>query len=102
MGLSVRRAFLVGFVLALSVLSFAALPSAASASDKDCADFASQRAAQIFYLRHGGPRYDPHRLDGDDDGVACEDNPCPCYVKQHLPRRPGLRMSSDRRRLLAI
>jgi hypothetical protein len=62
---------------------------AASASDKDCADFNSQRAAQIFFLKHGGPRYDPHRLDGDDDGVACEDNPCPCYRGKHLPRRPS-------------
>lgn len=66
---------------------FAALPSAASASDRDCADFATQRAAQIFFLKHGGPRRDPHRLDGDNDGVACEDNPCPCYRKKHLPRR---------------
>lgn len=65
---------------------FAVLPAAASASDKDCADFATQRAAQIFFLKHGGPRRDPDRLDGDNDGVACEDNPCPCYRKRHLPR----------------
>jgi hypothetical protein len=64
----------------------AAMPAAASASDKDCADFATQRAAQIFFLKHGGPRRDPDRLDGDNDGVACEDNPCPCYRKKHLPR----------------
>lgn len=64
----------------------AAIPSAASARDRDCADFSTQRAAQIFFLRHGGPRRDPHRLDGDNDGVACEDNPCPCYRKKHLPR----------------
>ncbi len=73
--------------LVLAGLAIAALPSAAPANDRDCADFPSQRAAQLFFLRHGGPRYDPHRLDGDDDGVACEDNPCPCYVKKHLPRR---------------
>src|SRR6476469_10535114 len=63
------------------------LPAAASAADKDCADFASQRAAQVFFLKHGGPRYDPHRLDGDDDNVACEDNPCPCYRGKSLPYR---------------
>jgi hypothetical protein len=81
-----RRARLGIGMVALVVLSFAVLPSAASASDKDCADFATQRAAQIFYIRHGGPRYDPDRLDGDNDGVACEDNRCPCYYKRHLPR----------------
>jgi hypothetical protein len=71
---------------ALLTLLFAAMPAAASASDKDCKDFATQRAAQIFFLKHGGPRRDPDRLDGDDDGVACEDNRCPCYRKKHLPR----------------
>ena len=76
----------LGLAFALAALVLAALPSAASASDKDCADFATQRAAQIFFLKHGGPQRDPHRLDGDDDGVACEDNPCPCYRGKRLPR----------------
>jgi Excalibur calcium-binding domain len=83
-------------VCAIAALLFAALPSAASASDKDCADFHSQRAAQIFFLKHGGPRRDPHRLDGDNDGVACEDNPCPCYRKKHLPRL-AVDLKADRR-----
>lgn len=73
-------------VAALVTFLLAVMPAAASASDKDCKDFASQRAAQIFFLKHGGPRRDPDRLDGDNDGVACEDNPCPCYRKKHLPR----------------
>jgi hypothetical protein len=72
-------------LLAVALLS--ALPSGAAAGDKDCKDFRTQRAAQFFFLRHGGPRYDPDRLDGDNDGVACEDNRCPCYYKKHLPRR---------------
>ena len=76
----------LGLAVALALLAIAVLPSAASASDKDCADFPTQRAAQIFFLKHGGPQQDPHRLDGDNDGVACEDNPCPCYYKKHLPR----------------
>lgn len=38
--------------------------------DRDCADFASQREAQAF-LEQSGPG-DPHRLDRDDDGLACE------------------------------
>jgi hypothetical protein len=84
--------------LATGLLAIALLlPGTASAADKDCANFASQRAAQIFFLKHGGPRYDPHRLDGDDDGVACEDNPCPCYRGKQLPHRPSLAMVGDRR-----
>lgn len=47
--------------------------------DRDCADFPTQRAAQIFFLEQGGPGRDPHHLDGNRDGVACEGNPCPCY-----------------------
>lgn len=93
---SVRKLLLSGAGIALVTLLFAVMPAAASASDKDCADFRSQRSAQIFFLKHGGPRQDPDRLDGDDDGVACEDNPCPCYRGKHLPR-PTMEMASDRR-----
>jgi hypothetical protein len=39
-------------------------------ADKDCADFRSQADTQAF-LGASGPG-DPHRLDGDDDGVACQ------------------------------
>ena len=45
---------------------------AATAGDKDCSDFSTWRQAQNFYHRHGGPRYDPDRLDADHDGIACE------------------------------
>ncbi len=47
-------------------------------ADRDCGDFATQAAAQRFYVSQGGPQSDPHRLDDDGDGVACESNPCPC------------------------
>jgi Excalibur calcium-binding domain len=94
---SVRLLTVVGVTVALAVLLIAALPSGASAGDKDCPDFHSQRAAQFFFLRHGGPRYDPDRLDADNDGIACEDNPCPCYYKKHLPRRHRID-ARDRRR----
>ena len=40
--------------------------------DRDCADFRSQREAQAFLLQ-AGPG-DPHRLDRDGDGRACELN----------------------------
>lgn len=43
--------------------------------DRDCSDFASQREAQEFFEAAGGPDIDPHRLDGDGDGVACESLP---------------------------
>jgi endonuclease YncB( thermonuclease family) len=41
-----------------------------SIEDKDCSDFSSHSAAQSFYERHRPG--DPHNLDGDGDGVACE------------------------------
>lgn len=45
--------------------------------DRDCADFATQAAAQAFMVASGPG--DPHGLDGsDNDGLACESNPCPC------------------------
>ena len=52
-------------------------PDSARAADLDCADFSSQAEAQNFFENHD-PQSDPHYLDGDDDGIACEDNPCPC------------------------
>lgn len=84
------RLLAVIVVLLPAVIFVVALPPGASARDKDCPDFSSQRAAQFFFLRHGGPRYDPDRLDADNDGIACEDNPCPCYRKRRLPRRARL------------
>lgn len=44
-------------------------------SDRDCADFASRAEAQEFFRSEGGPSNDPHGLDGDDDGQACEHLP---------------------------
>ena len=40
--------------------------------EPDCADFATQREAQAELER--GPS-DPHGLDADNDGIACEDLP---------------------------
>lgn len=65
-----RRLTLAALTAALAV-AFAAPP--ASAGDKDCADFNTWRQAQNFYKKHGGPKRDPHRLDADRDGIACED-----------------------------
>ena len=87
---SVRQLAVIAAMIAVVLLLIALLPAGAAASDKDCSDFPTQRAAQIFFLKHGGPRYDPDRLDGDNDGVACEDNPCPCYSGKRLPHRAQL------------
>ena len=44
--------------------------SPTSGPDRNCSDFDSQAEAQEFY-EDAGPG-DPHGLDGDGDGVACE------------------------------
>ncbi len=62
-----RLITVVVFVAALTVPA-----ASATAGDKDCSDFSTWRQAQNFYKNHGGPRYDPHRLDADRDGIACE------------------------------
>jgi hypothetical protein len=61
---------LVAVVVTAAALALPA--TSATAADKDCSDFRSWRAAQNFYRNHGGPKRDPHRLDGDRDGIACE------------------------------
>jgi len=43
--------------------------------DRDCADFATHAEAQAFYEAAGGPERDPHRLDSDRNGLACETLP---------------------------
>ncbi len=58
-------------LIASAALALSAAP--ASAGDKDCADFGSWKQAQHYFKKHGGPRYDPDRLDADHDGIACED-----------------------------
>ena len=60
------------FVAVLAALALAVAVPQASAADRDCSDFNSWHAAQKFYKKHGGPKRDPHRLDADWDGIACE------------------------------
>jgi len=48
---------------------------AAAFRDRDCSDFKNQRQAQRFFKKHkGSKKNDPHRLDADHDGRACEDS----------------------------
>ncbi|KKM43516.1 hypothetical protein LCGC14_1562950 [marine sediment metagenome] len=44
--------------------------------DKNCGDFKTQREAQIFFISAGGLQSgDPHGLDANNDGKACESLP---------------------------
>ena len=70
-----RRIVAAAVAVVLVTLGVASAPAGAVA-DKDCSDFATQKAAQEFFDA-AGPG-DPHRLDADGDGIACESNPCPC------------------------
>ena len=38
----------------------------------NCDDFKTQDAAQRFFVKAGGPNKDVNRLDGDNDGTACQ------------------------------
>lgn len=51
------------------------LPYDPNGPDRNCGDFATHAEAQAFYEAAGGPARDPHGLDGDGDGVACETLP---------------------------
>lgn len=45
----------------------------AEVNDKDCGDFSShQEVMEFWYVNGYSAQYDPHRLDGDEDGLACE------------------------------
>ena len=43
--------------------------------DRNCSDFDTWQEAQDFYEAAGGPDSDPHGLDGNGDGIACESLP---------------------------
>lgn len=44
-------------------------------NEYNCKDFATQPEAQRFFINAGGKSKDTNGLDGDNDGVACEDLP---------------------------
>ena len=43
--------------------------------DYNCDDFSTQPEAQAFFLKVGGTKNDVNRLDGNNDGQACESLP---------------------------
>ncbi len=86
-----RRRPLALLALFVALLAVNAAPAAAShqgTPDRDCSDFSSQAAAQAYFEAHGGPSQDPDRLDADNNGVACESNPCPCRGVGQPPPPP--------------
>lgn len=77
---SLRRALTTAFLLGLLVLLGGAARAQTATpvpegEDKDCSDFETQAEAQKFYEDQGGPESDPHMLDPDHDGQACEGLP---------------------------
>jgi hypothetical protein len=79
-----RRLSLLWLALTLALFGSLTVVPTAQAIDYDCSDFANQAEAQE-YLSPG----DPHRLDADNDGIACESLPCPCsYGAPYVPPPP--------------
>lgn len=50
-------------------------PYSSTSTDHDCRDFKNGKEAQLFYEANGGPLSDPHGLDKDKDGRACDWRP---------------------------
>ncbi len=73
LGAALALGLIGGALPALASGQTTGTPTATASLDYDCADFATQAEAQEYLLPG-----DPYNLDGDDDGKACEDNPCPC------------------------
>lgn len=49
--------------------------SGKATDEYNCADFSTQGEAQAFFVKAGGISQDTNRLDGNKDGVACQDLP---------------------------
>ena len=66
-------------LLLVGMLSVSAFAQQRGPSGDDgtynCGDFDTQQDAQAFFEAQGGPASDPHGLDGDSDGVACQNLP---------------------------
>lgn len=76
-----RKIIAAGIILSLllPVTASAAVKTKAKTAAKNkarnynCKDFKLQSDAQAFFITSGGPKKDPHGLDKDKDGIACED-----------------------------
>ena len=55
------------------VMGSAATAGASNHDDRDCGDFANHEEVLDFWVSNGySAENDPHRLDADSDGLACE------------------------------
>jgi hypothetical protein len=73
-----RTRTLAGGTAAIAVLAALALATSGAAKAPGCSSFPSQAAAQEHFTRSvGGPSHNPGPLDGDRDGVVCEELPGP-------------------------
>jgi hypothetical protein len=68
-----RRSTAAAGVFVTAALSFGFSGTANAAGDRDCSNFSTQPEAQAFF-ESAGPG-DPHDLDRDDDGMACDSLP---------------------------
>ena len=59
-------------VVIVLIAAFVFTPSVFAQQDLDCADFATQQAAQVVYNQDPS---DPNDLDRDGDSIACEQLP---------------------------
>lgn len=66
-----KKALLSG-LLVVGLLAFGPSATYAVSNDKNCSDFGTWEEAQRFYEENGGPAQDPHDLDRDSDGIACD------------------------------
>ena len=64
---------LVGTVLGSFLVLGSALNVGAVENDRDCGDFSSHEEVMAFWYENGySASNDPHGLDRDNDGLACE------------------------------
>jgi hypothetical protein len=80
---TIARLLLASSVLVAGIFGGVAY---AQAGDRDCPDFRFQEDAQAFFRNAGAG--DPHNLDSDDDGIACETLPHRDTDGPRTPREP--------------
>lgn len=68
---------LVGAAVLTASATLSIVGVANAQGDRDCADFSNQAEAQRFF-DSAATNY--HRLDADNDGIACEQLPAPSHI----------------------
>ncbi|MEU4770052.1 excalibur calcium-binding domain-containing protein [Actinosynnema sp. NPDC023794] len=68
---------LVGAAVLTASATLPIIGVANAQDDRDCADFSNQAEAQRFF---DSAAVNFHRLDADNDGIACEELPAPSHI----------------------